>query len=264
MDRDGKTRMPVLFVGHGNPMNAIETNAFSTAWEEMGRVLERPRAILCVSAHWETSGSSVTAQERPPTIHDFYGFPEELFAVEYPAPGAPWLAARVREVCRTHPVTLDQGWGLDHGAWSVLCRMFPGADVPVVQLSLDRGKSPADHYAMGRELLPLRDEGVLVLGSGNIVHNLGRINWAGGAYAWAKAFDGRVAAMIRSGKHEEILALLDGGPDVEAAAPTTEHFLPLLYCLALQQRGEQVKFFTEEVVLGSLSMRSLIIHDVQS
>src|SRR5262245_44267941 len=180
-------RMPVLFVGHGSPMNAITDNAFSRAWAEMGARLDRPRAILCVSAHWETRGVMVTAMERPRTIHDFYGFPDELHNTTYPAPGSPALAAETAALVTKAPVGLDQRWGLDHGTWSVLARMFPRADVPVLQLSLDQTRGPAGHYALARELRPLRGRGVLIVGSGNIVHNLGRLDrrLADGGSDWA-------------------------------------------------------------------------------
>jgi 4,5-DOPA dioxygenase extradiol len=262
-DREAHTHMPVLFVGHGNPMNAIESNAYSHAWEEMGGRVPKPKAILCVSAHWETNGTSVTAMQSPGTIHDFYGFPPELFAVEYGAPGSPELAKRIRELCHSTSVKLDESWGLDHGTWSVLCRMFPAADIPVVQLSLDRDKTPAAHYALGKELAPLRSEGILILGSGNIVHNLRLLNWEGGAFDWAVEFDGMIAGMIRDRDHNGILELLKRREEIRQAIPTSEHFLPLVYCLELQEQEDTVSFFTEEVAMGSLSMRSLHIGSAQ-
>ncbi len=254
-----KNRMPVLFVGHGSPMNAIERNAYSQAWEEMGRKLPRPEAVLCVSAHWESDGTRVTAMVSPRTIHDFYGFPRELFAVEYNAPGSSALAKRVAGLCRSTSVGSDASWGLDHGTWSVLSRMYPAADIPVVQLSLDRAKTPAAHYALGKELAPLRREGILILGSGNIVHNLAILDWGGSAYGWATEFDKRIAGMITQQDHQGILALLDRREEVRLAIPTDEHFLPLLYCLAVQEKDDNLSFFTEEVTLGSISMRSIHI-----
>jgi len=182
-------RMPVLFVGHGSPMNAIEDNEFARAWTEAGKDLPRPKAVLCVSAHWETAGTQVTAMDTPQTIYDFYGFPPELYAKTYPASGSPELAQRVIEMARPVEVVADLGRGLDHGAWSVLARLFPRADVPVVQLSLDHRLSPQAHYDLGRALQPLRTEGVLILGSGNIVHNLSLVVWADTAYDWAVEFD---------------------------------------------------------------------------
>jgi 4,5-DOPA dioxygenase extradiol len=263
MEQESKMRMPVLFVGHGNPMNAIESNTYSQAWEELGVQLPRPTAILCVSAHWETDGTRVTAMPSPRTIHDFYGFPRELFTVKYAAPGSPALALRIREVCHSTTVTPDDGWGLDHGAWSVLCRMFPAADIPVVQLSLDRSKTPAEHHALGEELVSLRGEGILILGSGNIVHNLGMLDWEGGAYEWAIQFDAKIAGMIRDRDHDGILELLNRREEIRLPIPTPEHFLPLVYCLAVQETEDEVSFFTEEVTMGSLSMRSLRIDRVR-
>ena len=264
MHQNAHERMPVLFVGHGNPMNAIETNTYSRAWEDAGKALPTPKAILCVSAHWETNGTGVTAMESPRTIHDFSGFPPELFAVEYGAPGSPKVAQRVCELCRSTPVKPDHTWGLDHGAWSVLRRMYPRGDIPVVQLSLDRVKTPAEHYALGKELTPLREEGILVIGSGNIVHNLRMLNWDGGAYDWATEFDGKIAGMIGRRDHKGILDLLDRREEIRRAIPTSEHFLPMLYCLALQGSDDDVAFFTEEVTMGSLSMRSLHIHSASA
>ena len=252
--------MPAVFVGHGSPLNAIETNAFSLGWGEIGRMLPTPEVVLCVSAHWETLGTRVTAMQSPRTIHDFHGFPEELFDVEYNAPGSPELARRITQICHSSPVALDDEWGLDHGAWSVLRCMFPSAEIPVVQLSLDTKKSPAQHFALGRELAPLREEGVLILGSGNIVHNLKLLNWQGGAYDWAKEFDAKVATLIMANDHRGILELLNRREEIREAIPTAEHFLPLLYCLAVQEPGELVTFFAEQVIMGSLSMRSLYMY----
>jgi 4,5-DOPA dioxygenase extradiol len=251
--------MPALFVGHGSPMNAIEENEFSRAWADAAASLPRPEAILCISAHWETDGARVTAMERPRTIHDFIGFPRPLFEVRYHAPGSPELARVVRESVRTANVLEDSGWGLDHGAWSVLRRMYTAADVPVVQLSLDRTKEPAFHYALGRELSPLRENGVLIVGSGNLVHNLGRMVWQDTAFDWAVEFDERMKRLILSGDHAGIVRYPELGPAARLSVPTNEHFLPLLYVLALQGEGDGVGFFAEKVTLGSISMRSLRI-----
>lgn len=251
-------RMPVLFVGHGSPMNAIEDNEFNRAWAEMGRALPRPQAILCISAHWQTRGAHVTAMAAPQTIHDFYGFPDELYRQKYPAPGSPELARLVQETVSV-PVGLDQAWGLDHGAWSVLLRMFPGADIPVVQLSLDATQPPAQHYALGRALRPLRDRGVMILGSGNIVHNLRLMCWEDRAYDWATEFDVTAAQLILAGDHA---ALADYGKLGRAAAlsiPTDEHYLPLLYALGAGEDGEPIHFFADRVTYCSISMRSLRI-----
>src|SRR5512139_992349 len=249
--------MPALFVGHGSPMNAVEENPFSHAWSVAAASIPRPDAILCVSAHWETPGARVTAMERPRTIHDFSGFPQPLFEVEYPAPGSPGLVRLVRETVRSTTVEDDFRWGLDHGAWSVLRRMFPSADVPVVQLSLDRTKGPALHYALGRELRPLREKGILIVGSGNIVHNLGLMVWRDTAYDWASEFDERVKGLILSGDHDAIVGYPELGEAARLPVPTSEHYLPLLYVLALQEKGEEIRFFSEKVTLGSISMRSL-------
>jgi 4,5-DOPA dioxygenase extradiol len=250
-------RMPVLFVGHGSPMNAIEDNEFSRAWSEAGKALPRPKAILCVSAHWETMGTQATAMARPKTIYDFYGFPPELYAASYPAPGSPELARRVVELVRPDLVSPDQSWGLDHGTWSVLKRMFPQADVPVVQLSLDRGKSPREHYDLGRKLQPLRDEGVLILGSGNVVHNLGMIMWEDKAFDWAVEFDAQVKKWILDDTPEPIIEYPKQGRSAALSINSAEHFKPLLYVLGARTPGEPAGFFNEKVSLGSMSMRSM-------
>jgi 4,5-DOPA dioxygenase extradiol len=254
--------MPVLFVGHGNPMNAIEETSFVAAWREEAARIPRPEAILCISAHWETEGTFVTSMAQPKTIHDFYGFPDDLYRVQYPAPGSPELAGRVRELVRSSEVRLDDGysWGLDHGTWAVLCRMYPEADIPVVQLSLDRGLDPGSHYELGAELLPLRREGVLIVGSGNLVHNLRLLDWgAKGPYPWADEFDRLATDLILAGKHDSLVDYRNLGEAARLSIPTNEHYLPFLYALALQQPGEEISFFAEGLVYGSISMRSLRI-----
>ncbi len=251
--------MPVAFVGHGNPMNAIEDTRFSRAWAEVAATLPRPRAVLCVSAHWETPGVRVHASPAPRTIHDFYGFPAALFEVEYPAPGSPELAGRVRDLLGPTRVALDTAWGLDHGAWSVLRRMYPGADVPVVQLSLDTGRDAAGHMALGTALSVLRDRGVLVLGSGNMVHNLGVMTWSEEAFDWADEADQTLAGLILARDDEAVCRFPRSSPAAHLAVPTAEHFLPLLYVLGCAARDELVRFFAEGVTLGSMSMRSLVI-----
>jgi 4,5-DOPA dioxygenase extradiol len=256
---DYPTKMPVLFVGHGSPMNAIEDNEFSRAWTDMGKSLPTPKAILCISAHWETGGTKVTAMERPKTIYDFYGFPPELYAVQYPVPGFPGLARFVQGEVRKNSLSLDFNWGLDHGTWSVLNRMFPSANIPVVQLSLDSTKDPAYHYELGRELKALRNKGVLILGSGNMVHNLRLVRWEDGAYDWALEFDEIMKQRILSGDHDAIVHYQQFGRIASLAVPTNEHFLPLLYVLALKEAGEEVSFFADRVTMGSISMRSLTI-----
>ena len=256
---DTGNRMPALFVGHGSPLNAIEDNEYAQAWREMGKALPPPKAILCVSAHWETDGTRVTAMPTPKTIHDFYGFPQPLFDVRYPAPGAPAVAESLSRLDTSPSIGLDHEWGLDHGAWSVLCRMFPDADVPVAQLSLNRGMSPQDHYALAKQLAPLRRKGVLVIGSGNIVHNLRRVVWSDEAYDWAVEFDERVAHAIKDERHDDLIHVPRLGDMASLAVPTHEHFLPLLYVLALQDHDDAVSFFAEGVTLGAISMRSVRI-----
>jgi 4,5-DOPA dioxygenase extradiol len=253
------TRMPVLFVGHGSPMNAIEDNEFSRAWIAAGKALARPKAILCISAHWESEGIQVTAMERPKTIYDFYGFPPELYAASYPAPGSPELAEHVRDLVKPVDVRLDLSWGLDHGTWSVLTRLFPQADIPVIQLSLDVNMSAQEHYDLGKQLKALRDEGVLILGSGNIVHNLLILNWNAAAYDWAVEFDKKVTQWILEHDHEPIIQYHKQGKAAALAVNSAEHYKPLLYILAAGEAGESIHFFTEKVTMGSISMRSLQI-----
>lgn len=259
MEIESGVRMPVLFVGHGSPNNAVEENEFSRAWARAGGSLPRPRAVLCVSAHWETNGTRVTAAERPGTIHDFYGFPRPLYEVSYPAPGAPELAHRVREIVRRAAVLPDPARGLDHGAWAVLRRMYPEAETPVVQLSLDRTREPSHHYELGKELAGLRREGVLIVGSGNIVHNLGVMVGEDAAFDWAVEFDDTIRRLILSGDHDAIVRYPDLGRAARLSVPTNEHFLPLLYVLALRDEGDEIRFFADRVTLGSISMRSLRI-----
>jgi 4,5-DOPA dioxygenase extradiol len=255
-------RMPVLFVGHGSPMNAIEWTPFTAAWRDAAIQIPLPRAILCISAHWETEGTFVTSMAFPRTIHDFYGFPDALYRVSYPAPGSPVLAEFVRGLIHSTTVLEDDlsAWGLDHGAWAVLRRMYPAADIPVLQLSLDRTLSPRRHYELARELASLRDEGVLVLGSGNLVHNLRQLQWdAEEPYPWAAEFDRQVAELILAGDHDRLVEYPDLDEAARLAIPTNEHYLPLLYALALREPGEEVEFFAEGLVYGSISMRSLLI-----
>ena len=251
--------MPVLFVGHGSPMNAIEDNDWRRTWQSLGRRLPKPEAILCISAHWETQGVYVSSGDRHETIHDFHGFPKALFDVRYKAPGAPALAHRVAELVTGTRVHLDSHRGLDHGAWGVLQPMFPDADIPVAQLSLSTLHPGAWHYDLAAQLRPLRDEGVLVVGSGNIVHNL-RL-WRPTMtepYDWAARFDEDIAERIVEGHHEGMLGWETLGPDALLAIPTPEHYLPLLYVLALQRGDDEVAFLNAEV-RGSMSMRSVVL-----
>ena len=259
MARGTGDRMPVIFVGHGSPMNAIEDNAFRRSWVALGARLPRPKAILCVSAHWETRGVLLTASERPGTIHDFLGFPQALFDVGYPAPGDPALAWRAAALLAPFGARLDPERGLDHGAWSVLLAMYPRADVPVVQLSLDTSREAAFHYRLGQALLPLRDAGVLVVGSGNIVHNLRRLDLGEGRpHDWAVRFDAEIRRRLLAREHGDLIDLERLGPDAGLAVPTPEHYLPLLYAIALQQVGEPLSLFNT-TVFSSLSMTSVLI-----
>jgi 4,5-DOPA dioxygenase extradiol len=251
--------MPAAFVGHGNPMNAIERNVYSEAWHALGERLPRPSAVLVVSAHWFVRGVAVTANERPRTIHDFYGFPRELYDVSYDAPGDPALARRISEMLGTLDVALDESWGLDHGAWSVLVHLYPEADVPVLQLSLDATKSADFHWSIGAALAPLRDDGVLVLGSGNVVHNLRMADFgASGGYDWARRFDRSVAEALDRGDRETLVRY-DVASDGRLAVPTPEHYLPLLYVAALRVPGEPLETVVEGLEAGSLSMRSILV-----
>ncbi|MCU1246113.1 MAG: dioxygenase [Acidobacteria bacterium] len=250
-------RMPAIFFGHGNPMNAIQHNAYTSAWERIGAALPRPKAIVCVSAHWYLPGTLVTAMERPRTIHDFGGFPRELFAVEYPAPGAPALAERLRTMLAPLDVHPDQEWGLDHGAWSVLCHLFPQANVPVVQLSIDETRPSSFHHELGRRLAPLRDEGILVMGSGNLVHNLHAYAWGRHPvepFEWAVRFEETARELMSAGNHEPLIAYESMGRDALLAAPTPDHYLPLLYILGTRHGGEPVSYPVEGVDGGSISM----------
>ena len=253
--------MPVLFVGHGNPMNAIEDNEFSRGWQRASEGL-KPAVILCVSAHWETHGSYVTGMDHPETIHDFGGFPQALFDTQYPAPGSPAMAKVIQDIVTTAHVGITQEWGLDHGTWSVLIKMFPNADVPVLQLSLDRSLSADKMYALAQELGVLRTKGVLIVGSGNIVHNL-RLGKFGGSdpapYDWAIEFDEQVAGLINERNHASLVDYRNLGKAANLSIPTPEHYLPMLYTLGLQRRDEHAHFFNESIAFGSGSMRSFII-----
>jgi 4,5-DOPA dioxygenase extradiol len=254
--------MPSLFVGHGNPMNAIEQNEFTAGWQSMGQSLEKPRAILCISAHWETGGTMVTGMSQPRTIHDFYGFPEQLFRVEYPAPGDIQVAFEIRDEAIPAKVGLDQTWGLDHGCWSVVKHMFPDAKTPILQLSLDYTLSPAAHYDLAKQLAGLRRKGILVIGSGNIIHNLRLINWHNpdSGHDWAMTANEKLKNIILNGKHKDLIDYQFLGHEIQLSVPTPEHFLPLLYVLAMQEKDEPVAFFNDKLVYGSLSMTSIKIN----
>lgn len=254
------TRMPAVFFGHGNPMNALQTNVWTESWAAIGRAIPTPKAILCVSAHWYPPATLVTAVEQPRTIHDFGGFPRPLFEVEYPAPGDLALCERVQEVLAPVDVGADAGWGLDHGTWSVLVHVFPDANIPVVQLSIDETQPASFHYDAGRRLAPLRDEGVLIMGSGNLVHNLHSYGWGKHVpepYDWATRFETRARQWMLDGNHQPLIEYEQLGRDAMLSAPTPDHYLPLLYILGAQQPGDAVTFPVEGVDGGSISMLSV-------
>jgi 4,5-DOPA dioxygenase extradiol len=256
------TPMPVVFFGHGNPLNALMKNSYTEGWATIGHTVPRPRAILCVSAHWYLPGTAVTAMSAPPTIHDFGGFPRELFEVEYPAPGSPELASRIRDLLAPLPVTLDHSWGLDHGAWSVLCHAFPAADIPVVQLSIDETQPAEFHYRIASNLAPLRDEGVLVVGSGNLVHNLHTYAWGRHEvepFAWAVRFEERARELMLAANDGSLVNYEALGKDALLSVPTPDHYLPLLYVLALRRPGDDVTFPVTGFDGGSISMLTVQI-----
>lgn len=254
-------KMPVLFVGHGSPMNAIETNEFSNEWKILAGELPQPKAILCISAHWETKGTYVTAMEKPQTIHDFGGFPQALFDVQYPVPGNPDLADETKNIVTKTNVGLDESWGLDHGAWSVIRVMYPGADIPVIQMSLDYYQNPQYHYDLAKELAVLRQKGVLIIGSGNMVHNLRAVDWAkpSQGFDWAIEANSKFKKLILDNDHKQLINYKSLGREVELSIPTPEHYLPLLYSLALKTENEEVSFFNDKCVMGSLNMTSVRI-----
>lgn len=256
-------KMPVLFLGHGSPMNAIEDNEFVTGFRNMAKGIPKPNAILCVSAHWETRGTFVTAMQNPPTIHDFGGFPKALFDVQYPAPGSPALAQQTKSLITTTEVGLDDKWGLDHGAWSVIKHLYPHADIPVIQMSIDYSQTPQYHYELAQQIKSLREKGVLIIGSGNIVHNLGKVEWSRlheiFGYDWAIEANEQMKKFILDGNHKELINFRAQGKAFDLAIPTPEHYLPLLYALALQDSNEEVKLFNDKAVAGALTMTSLQI-----
>lgn len=256
--------MPVLFLGHGSPMNAIEENEFVQGFRQVAKSLPRPRAILCISAHWETRGTFVTAMQHPPTIHDFGGFPKELFAVEYPAPGSPELAKETKQLITKTEVGLTDQWGLDHGAWSVIKHLYPNADVPVIQMSLDHFQTPQYHYDLAKELKALRKRGVLIVGSGNMVHNLRMVAWdrlndVDFGYDWALEARAKMKSFILSGDHQSLINYSAQGRPFELSIPSPEHYIPLLYTLALKDDKDSISLFNDKALGGSLTMTSVVV-----
>lgn len=257
-------KMPVLFLGHGSPMNAIDENEFVAGFRNVATGIPKPNAILCVSAHWETKGTFVTAMEKPTTIHDFGGFPKALYDVQYPAPGSPALAQEAKDIIKTTNVGLDDRWGLDHGAWSVIRHLYPKADVPVIQLSLDYSQAPQFHYDLAKEIASLREKGVLIIGSGNMVHNLRMVAWDkintdDYGYDWAVTASDKMKKFILNGDHKQLINFRGQGREFDMAIPTPEHYLPLLYALALKEENETVSLFNDKALGGSLTMTSLKI-----
>lgn len=255
-------RMPALFVGHGNPMNAIEDNIFTRGFESIAKELPRPNAILCISAHWETRGTFVTAMKQPETIHDFGGFPSRLYEVQYPAPGSPELALAIQQGITSTSVNLTNEWGLDHGCWTVAKFLFPEADIPVIEMSIDYSKPAAFHYQLGKELSALRRKGVIIIGSGNSIHNLRMVDWSNmdtvdSGYDWAIGVNERIRQFITEGDHQSLVNFDKLGKEFKLAIPTPEHFIPLLYTLASQEKDEVPYIFNDHVVAGSLNMMSV-------
>lgn len=256
-------KMPVLFLGHGSPMNAIEENEFVQGFRNIGKEITKPSAILCVSAHWETKGTYVTAMQNPATIHDFGGFPKELFEVQYPAPGSPELAKETQSLITRTEIGLDEKWGLDHGAWSVLKHLYPDADIPIIQLSLDYNQTPQYHYELAQELKSLREKGVLIIGSGNMVHNLRMVEWKKlnetYGFDWALEANEKMKQFILNDDHKSLINYSQQGKPFQLSIPTPEHYLPLLYALALKDNKDEISIFNDKPVAGSLTMTSVKI-----
>ncbi|MES2619131.1 MAG: 4,5-DOPA dioxygenase extradiol [Bacteroidota bacterium] len=255
---------PVLFMGHGSPMNGIEDNIFSKRWAKMGEEITLPKAVLCISAHWLTKGTHITAMDKPKTIHDFGGFPKELFAVQYPAPGNPELAKEAVSLVKKTSIGLDHDWGLDHGTWSVVKHMYPNANIPVLQLSIDYNQPMQYHYDLAKELAALRKKGVLIIGSGNMVHNLGMVAWdklndTNFGFDWAIEMNTKFKELITSKNHQSLIDYQKLGSSAMLSIPTPDHYIPLLYTLALQDEKDEVSFFNDNAVAGSLTMTSVKI-----
>lgn len=249
-----------MFVGHGNPMNTITDNEFAQKWHKLGKSLPKPEAILCISAHWETEGSFLTAMENPQTIHDFGGFPYELFVVQYPAPGSPELANEIKRLVTKTDIGLDTQWGLDHGCWSIMRHLFPFADVPVVELSIDYKKTFREHFEIAKELSVLREQDILIIGSGNIVHNLRKVDWEkqDSAFDWAIEANDKIKKFIVNNDYNSLLDSKSWGKEFALAVPTPEHYIPLIYIMGAKDESETVSFFNDKIEMGSLSMSSFI------
>ena len=257
-------KMPVLFLGHGSPMNAIEENQFVQGFRNISREIPKPNAILCISAHWFTNGTFVTAMLNPKTIHDFYGFPKELFEVNYPAPGSPELARETAELLLPEIVEEDHSWGLDHGAWSVIRHLYPNAEIPVIQLSIDYNKPPQYHFDLAKKLQKLREKGILIIGSGNIVHNLRMIDWknintVGAGWDWAVEAREKTNNWLLDGNFRNLIDYQKQGIALQTAVPSPDHYLPLIYSLGLKEKSENLSLFNDELIGGSLSMTSVRI-----
>jgi len=253
-------KMPVLFVGHGSPMNAIEDNQYTREWRSIAERIPKPKAILSVSAHWFTIGTRIMSEENPKTIYDMYGFPRELYEVTYNTEGSPFYAKAAKELI-TRETTFDNTWGIDHGTWSVLVHMYPKRDVPVFQVSIDANATPEEHYKIGRELRTLREQGVLIIGSGNVVHNLRLVDWhkADKGFDWAYEFDDYICENIQNGNHEKILKYSELGNIARLAVPTPDHFVPLLYVLGASYEDDKISVFNKSCVLGSLTMTAYLL-----
>jgi len=255
----GNIKMPAIFVGHGSPMNAIEDNEYTRGWEAVAGQIARPKAILAISAHWTTNGTKVIDEPRPRMIYDMYGFPDELYRVSYPVNGSPEVAGLVMDILGREYVRIDNSWGIDHGTWSVLCRIYPKADIPVLQLSLDMSGSAQAHFEIGRKLGRLRDEGVLIMGSGNVVHNLAAVDWRmKGGHAWATEFDGYIRETVKGRIYEGVIDYRRAGKSSELAFFTAEHFYPLLYVLGASNEDDVLTVFNDSCTLGSISMTSYL------
>ena len=257
-------RMPVLFLGHGNPMNAIEENQFVQGFRTVAKNIPSPSAILCISAHWYIAGTKVTAMEHPKTIHDFGGFPKALYEVEYPAPGSPSLAQTTKDLLAPTSVELDDSWGLDHGAWTVIKHLYPEANIPVIQMSIDYTKPASYHYELAQKLNSLRDKGILIIGSGNIIHNLGLVDFqqidkVGYGYDWAIEAHTRINSLLLKGDYQSLIDYKKESNAIQLAIPTPDHYLPLIYTLALHDKKESISLFNDELLAGSLSMTSIKI-----